>query len=206
MSTRQNIDLYSVPITCKPVYWEIVNDALCFWFWFCLALVCLYWSWLNANDELPSCFVILCHANSDYLASDLRLNKRNDSAWSWSASGSLRQTLHSLPSCSGSFPSAPISYGQQEGSGGLKGSSSHPDHICYLTTPQGLLQFCLQFGFNLFSLFCSPSFILEGWENTLADLLHHFSLIPAPQGSNCFSLSPLFSQMVIVADRCSLKA
>ena len=42
MSTRQNVDLYSVPITCKPVYWEIVHDALCFWFWFCLALVCLY--------------------------------------------------------------------------------------------------------------------------------------------------------------------
>ena len=42
MSTRQNVDLYSVPITCKPVYWEIVHNALCLWFWFCLALVCLY--------------------------------------------------------------------------------------------------------------------------------------------------------------------
>ena len=42
MSTRQNVDLYSVPIISKPVFWEIVHDALYFCFWFCLALVCLF--------------------------------------------------------------------------------------------------------------------------------------------------------------------
>ena len=92
MSTRQNVDLYSVPITSKPVYWEIVHDSPCFWFWFCLALVCLYAILITGLDltltiNYPPA-LWFC-----YLASDLRLNKCYDSAWSWSASGSLHRTL-----------------------------------------------------------------------------------------------------------------
>ena len=98
MSTCQNIDLYSVLITSKPVNWEIVHNALCFCFWFCLALV-----WLSAilitgldvmltiNYPLALWFYAV-QLLITWLLTVAWINVY-DSAWSWSASGCSHQTL-----------------------------------------------------------------------------------------------------------------
>ena len=98
MSTHQNVDLYSVPIICKPVYPEIIHDTPLF-----LVLIlpspCLiirnsdYWSRLlltvNYSLALRFCAVLILII---WLLTSAWINVY-DSAWSRSASGSSHRTL-----------------------------------------------------------------------------------------------------------------